>query len=417
MRNVVIIGGGFGGLNAARGLKKAPVKLTVIDRRNYHLFQPLLYQVATAGLSPADIAAPIRGVLAKQANAEVLMEEVTGIDRERKVVHTRGHEVPFDDLVIATGSKHSYFGHDEWEQIAPGLKSINDATHVRRRILLAFEHAETESDPAKRAALLTFILVGGGPTGVELAGSLAELAHRALRSDFRHIDPEHTKIILIEAGPRILAGFPEKLSQSAAHYLKKRGVEIRTGGRVEKVDDQGVMVSGQRVSARTVIWAAGVVASEAGKWLGAETDRAGRVKVLPDLTVPGSPDIFVIGDTSTLEQDGKPLPGLAPVAIQEGKYVARVLANRARGDARAPEPFHYRDKGNLATVGRSFAVADLGRFMLSGFLAWLAWLAVHIYYLIGFRNRLIVLIDWSWAYLTFQRGARLITNPSDTDED
>jgi NADH dehydrogenase len=409
MRNVVIIGGGFGGLNAARSLRRAPVKVTMIDRRNHHLFQPLLYQVATAGLSPADIAAPIRGVLGKQANTEVLMDEVIGIDRERKRVLLRDREVPFDDLVIATGSYHSYFGHDEWERWAPGLKTINDATTIRQRVLLAFEHAETESDPARRSALLQFVIVGGGPTGVELAGAIAELAFKALRSDFRHINPGDAKIMLVEAGPRILAAFPEKLSGKAADYLRKRGVEIRNGGRVEHVDGEGVILSGQRIPSRTVIWAAGVTASPAGKWLGAETDRAGRVKVLPDLSAPGSPDIFVIGDTAALEQDGKPLPGLAPVAIQQGRYLARVLEARARGDQRKPEPFRYFDKGNLATVGRSFAVADLGRFLLSGFFAWIAWLAVHIYYLIGFRNRLLVLIQWAWAYLTFQRGARLIT--------
>jgi NADH dehydrogenase len=423
MRNVAIIGGGFGGLNAAKALDGAPVKITLIDRRNYHLFQPLLYQVATAGLSPADIATPIRGVLSKQANADVLMAEVVGVDRARKVVKVSENgavrEIPYDDLVIATGSRHSYFGHDEWEDLAPGLKSIGDATKIRQRILLAFERAEQETDPSKRAAELTFVLVGGGPTGVELAGSIAELAHQALQSDFRHVDPQSTRILLVEAGPRILAAFPEGLAEKAAQYLRKRGVEIRTGGRVDQVDAEGVSISGERIAARTVIWAAGVAASPAGKWLSAETDRAGRVRVGADLTLPGAPEIFVIGDTAACEEGGKPLPGLAPVAMQQGRYVGAVIRERARaggtGSAggKKPAPFRYRDKGNLATVGRSFAIADLGAIKLSGFPAWIAWLAIHIYFLIGFRNRMIVLIEWAWAYLTFQRGARLITREGD----
>lgn len=420
MRNVVIIGGGFGGINAARILGRAPVKLTLIDRRNHHLFQPLLYQVATAGLSPADISAPIRGVLRKQANSEVLLGEVTGIDRARKLVLMRTpseggavREVPYDDLIVATGSHHSYFGRDEWEKIAPGLKTLTDATRIRRRILMAFERAETELDPARRAADLTFAIVGGGPTGVELAGSIAELAHRALRSDFRHINPEQTRILLIDAGARILAAFPEVLAQKAARYLGKLGVELLLNGRVEQVGAEGVTVSGKRIAARTVIWAAGVVASPAGHWLGADTDRSGRVRVQPDLTLPGAPEIFVIGDTALLEQDGAPLPGVAPVAIQQGRYVGEVLAARARGSSAPARPFHYWNKGNLATVGRSFAVADFGRFRLSGFIAWLTWLVVHVYYLIGFRTRIIVLIEWAWAYFTFQRGARLITGEED----
>jgi NADH dehydrogenase len=419
MRNVVIIGGGFGGLNAARALRKAPVRVTLIDKRNYHLFQPLLYQVATAGLSPADIAAPIRSVLAEQSNAEVLMGEVTGIDRVRKRVlvdgarGTAAREVAYDDLVIATGSHHSYFGHDEWEKSAPGLKTLRDATRVRRRILMAFERAETTSDPTKRAADLTFVIVGGGPTGVELAGSIAELAHRALRSDFRHIRPDQTRILLIDGGERILAAFPEGLSRKAHDYLVKRGVEIQLGARVEQVDEGGVVASGKRIEARTVLWAAGVAASPAGKWLGAETDRAGRVRVSADLSVPGAAEIFVVGDTMALEQDGHPLPGVAPVAMQQGTYVGNLLAARARGDTSPPKPFRYWNKGNLATVGRSFAVADLGRVRLSGLSAWVTWLVVHVYYLIGFRTRLVVLIEWAWAYFTFQRGARLITGADD----
>jgi NADH dehydrogenase len=425
IRHVVIVGGGFGGLNAARALAGAPVRVTLIDRRNYHLFQPLLYQVATAGLSPADIAAPIRHVLGKQANAEVLLGEVNAVDRARKIVRVaikQGSEGPpdqeirevdYDDLVIAAGSRHSYFGHDEWENVAPGLKTIRDATRIRRRILLAFERAETEPDPRKRAAELTFVIVGGGATGVEMAGSIAELAHRGLRRDFRRIEPGHARILLMDAGPRILAAFPEDLAKKAADYLRKRGVEIMTGARVEKVDFEGVEVSGSRIASRTVLWAAGVAASPAGKWLGAETDKAGRVKVRPDLSVPGLPDVFVIGDAMTLVQDGHPLPGVAPVAMQQGNYVGRLLAGRARGKTDPPKPFHYFNKGNLATVGRSFAVAEFGRLKLSGFVAWLTWLVVHIFYLIGFRTKLIVLIEWAWAYLTYDRGARLITGGGD----
>jgi NADH dehydrogenase len=422
MRNVVIIGGGFGGINAARALAHAPVRVTLIDRRNYHLFQPLLYQVATAGLSPADIAAPIRGVLRKQANSEVLLGEVTGIDRARKRVKVGMasspeaggiREVPYDDLVIATGSHHSYFGHDEWEKTAPGLKTLRDATRIRRRVLMAFERAETETDPVRHTADLTFVIVGGGPTGVELAGSIAELAYRALRSDFRRINPGQTRILLIDAGPRILAAFPDGLAKKAADYLKRRGVELVLNGRVEHINTEGVMVSGKLIASRTVIWAAGVVASPAGRWLGAETDRAGRVRVLPDLSVPGAPEIAVIGDTAFLEQDGAPLPGVAPVAMQQGNYIGKLIAARARGETAPPKPFHYRNKGNLATVGRSFAVADLGRIRLSGFIAWITWLVVHIYYLIGFRTRIIVLIEWAWAYFTFERGVRLITGGDD----
>jgi NADH dehydrogenase len=417
MRHVVIIGGGFGGITVAQGLKNAAVRVTVIDRRNHHLFQPLLYQVATAGLSPADIAMPIRSVLRNQKNAEVLMASVTGVDPRRKLVQIEVAEglsqskceISYDDLIIATGSHHSYFGHDEWEKFAPGLKSLTDATRIRGKVLEAFERAELETDPEKQRAYLTFMVVGGGPTGVEMCGSIAELAHQSMRSNFRHIDPGTSRILLIEAGPRILAAFPEDLSNRARHYLEKRGVEIRVGGRVEHVDESGVIVSGQRIMGHTVIWAAGVIASPAGKWLGTEVDRVGRVKVNPDLSVPGFADIHVIGDTSTIVQDGKPLPGLAPVAMQQGRYVARQIAAKAIGKAGSIAPFRYRDKGNLATVGRSFAIADLGKIHLHGFFAWLAWVAVHVYYLISFRNRLIVLTEWLWAYLSFQRGARLIT--------
>lgn len=405
---VVIVGGGFGGLTAARALRKTAVQITLIDRSNHHLFQPLLYQVATAGLSPANIAAPIRSVLKGQENTQVLMGEVIGVDVKNRIVQMRDRQIPYDYLIIATGSWHSYFGHDEWQKYAPGLKSIVDATKIRRRILLAFEAAEMEQDPEKRKRLLTFILVGAGPTGVEMSGSIAELAHQALKSDFRQIDPTSVRILLIEAGPRILASFPTQLAEKAHRKLVGLGVEIKTGARVKQVDSSGVEVGGQRIEAKTMIWCAGVVASPAGKWLQAEMDYAGRVKVGPDLSVSGHPEIFVIGDTACVIQDGKNLPGVAPVAMQEGRYVASVIQQNLRGASSYPA-FYYFNKGNLATVGRSFAIANFGKIRLSGMFAWLAWVVVHIYYLIGFRNRIVVLMEWAWAYLTFQRGARLIT--------
>ncbi|MGZ3699583.1 MAG: NAD(P)/FAD-dependent oxidoreductase [Bdellovibrionota bacterium] len=407
MPHVVIIGGGFGGLTAARKLKNAPVGITVIDRRNHHLFQPLLYQVATAGLSPADIAYPIRSVLRGQSNVEVLLGEVSGIDAGRRVVTLDGRTLYYDYLIVATGTEQSYFGHEEWEKFAPGLKSISNATEVRRKILLAFEAAEMETDSEKKRALLTFVLVGAGPTGVEMAGAIAELSHQALRADFRHIDPQSTRIVLVEAGPRILATFPATLSERAQVKLAKLGVEVRVGGRVERIDEDGVIVSGTRVHSRTVIWTAGVSASPAGKWLGAEMDRAGRVRVQPDLSVAGHPEIFVIGDTALVVQDGKPVPGVAPAAMQEARYVAQTIRRAVAGKTERA-PFRYRDKGNLATVGRAFAIADFGKMRLYGFLAWILWLVVHIFYLIGFRNRVVVMLEWAWAYLTFQRGARLI---------
>jgi NADH dehydrogenase len=405
---VVIVGGGFGGLEAARALRKAKVQVLLIDRSNHHLFQPLLYQVATAGLSPADIAAPIRNILRYQRNAEVIMGEVVGVDTEAKRVLLRDRTQAYDYLILATGAEDGYFGKDEWEEFAPGLKSIPQATAIRRRILLAFEEAEIETDPAKRDALLTFVLVGGGPTGVEMAGAIAELSHTALAADFRHIDPRMARILLIEAGPRLLAAFSEDLSQKAQAALQKLGVEVVTGKKVEEIDAEGVTVAGERIACRTVVWSAGVKASPAGKWLGAETDRNGRVKVQPDCSVPGHPDIFVIGDTATMMQDGKPLPGVAPVAIQQGRYVADLLRRRIDHGA-TPPPFHYHDKGSMATVGRAFAILEAGRVKMSGFLAWVAWLVVHIISLIGFRNRFVVLFQWAWAYFTFQRGARLIT--------
>lgn len=407
--HVVIVGAGFGGLRAARGLKDAAVKITVIDKSNHHLFQPLLYQVATAGLSPAQIAVPVRHILRAQKNADVLMAEVTGIDKEKKYVLMGERLLPYDVLVLATGARHSYFGRDDWEKFAPGLKSIEDAIAIRRKILLAFELAENEPDAEKRKALLTFILVGAGPTGVEMAGSIAELAHRVLASDFRRIDTKSARILLIEAADRILGPFPPGLSQKAQHALKKLGVEILLNTKVENIDGDGVVANGQRIFSKTVIWTAGVAASPAGKWLSIETDRAGRVKVQPDLTVLNHPEIFVLGDAAHVSgDDGKPLPGVAPVAMQEGDYVAEVIRTRVSGKTHA-SPFHYFDKGSLATVGRSFAIAKFRKISLSGLIAWFAWLLVHILYLIGFRNRLIVLFDWAWSYLTFQRGARLIT--------
>jgi NADH dehydrogenase len=415
--HVVIVGAGFAGLNVARALHKAlprptsrHARITVIDRSNHHLFQPLLYQVATAGLSPAQIAVPVRAVLRSFPEIAVLMGEVVGVDRSAKQVRLKDlPPVTYDYLVIGTGARHGYFGHDEWEAHAPGLKSLADATRIRQRILFAFEVAEAEPDPAVRESLLTFVVVGGGPTGVEMAGSIAELAHAALARDFRRIDPRQAKIILMEAGPRVLAGFPEELSKAASRALEKLGVEIRPEARVEKVDAQGVWLRGALLPARTVIWAAGVVASGAGSWLGASVDRAGRVQVEKDLSVPGHREILVLGDTAAFIQDGKPLPGVAPVAMQQGRYAGKLLAARIRGQA-APPPFHYVDKGNLATVGRKYAIADLGRARLTGFVAWVAWLVIHIYYLIGFRSKIVVMIDWAWSYFTFERGARLITD-------
>lgn len=404
---VVIVGAGFGGLSAARALRNAPVQVTVIDRRNHHLFQPLLYQVATAELSPADISMPIRGILRGQRNAEVIMAEVTGLEPENKRVLMGENFIPYDYLVLATGAQHSYFGHEEWDQFAPGLKSIPDATAIRRRILLTFEKAELESDPAQQQALLTFVVVGAGPTGVEMAGAIADLAHKSIVRDFRRISPKSARIILVEAGPRILATFPESLARKAQTELEHLGVEVRTGEAVEQVTECGVVIHGEVIPASTVVWAAGVKASPAGKWLGAEVDRAGRVIIERDLTLPGQPDIFVIGDTASLSERGKPLPGVAPVAMQQGRFVAETIRRRLHGDT-ARKAFHYVDKGNLATVGRSFAIADLGLVKLSGFIAWVTWLVVHIFYLIGFRNRILVMIQWAWAYFTYQRGARLI---------
>ncbi len=404
---VVIVGAGFGGLHAARALGHTPVQVTVIDARNYHLFQPLLYQVATAELSAADISIPIRRILRRQRNTEVLLAEVTGVDVAEQRVFLGDQFIPYDSLILATGAQLNYFGHERWAAFAPGLKSLTDATIIRRRILLAFETAEWELDSTERQRLLTFVIVGGGPTGVELAGAIAELARKSLVRDFRHIDPQAARILLVEAGIRLLDAFPAELAERAQHQLERLGVEVRTNTRVTSVEAASVMIGDQRFPTKTVIWAAGVRASPVGHWLGAEVDRAGRVRVERDLTIPGHPEIFVIGDSASTMEHGNPLPGLAPVAMQQGRYVANVLRRRLAGKP-TKAPFHYRDKGDLATVGRAFAVADLRRIQLSGVLAWLVWVIVHIAYLIGFRNRLLVLIQWAWSYLTYQPGAQII---------
>jgi NADH dehydrogenase len=409
---IVIIGAGFGGLSAAHGLAGAPADVTVIDRRNYHLFQPLLYQVATAGLSPAQIAQPIRSILRRAPNVSVLLGEVLGIDKEKRTVMVKDREVAYDHLIVATGARHSYFGHDDWESVAPGLKNIDDATGIRRRILMAFEHAEA-AEPEQRRRFLTFVVIGGGPTGVEMAGAIAELAHVALRHDFRSINPRDARIVLVEAGPRLLPAFPEVLSEAARRSLERLHVEVRLGTPVSQCDEEGVAIGDHRLEAATVVWAAGVMASSAARWLGADKDGAGRVKVGPDLSLPGHPEIFVLGDTAlALARDGRPLPGLAPVAKQQGAYVARLLGARLAGRP-APPPFRYRSYGTLATIGRRAAVADFGWIKLDGTLAWLLWGLVHISFLIGFRNRLVVMLDWIWSYVTFQSGARLITGPPD----
>jgi NADH dehydrogenase len=408
---VVIVGAGFGGLSAAKALAGQPFDVTVIDQHNYHLFQPLLYQVATAGLSPADIASPIRAILAPAQNVNVVLGKVSGVDTQRREVIAEGRRVPFDYLILATGAQHAYFGHADWAAFAPGLKTIDDATYIRRRILLAFEKAETEPDPAERRRLLNFIIVGGGATGVEMAGAIAELANRALAKDFRSIDPRSARIILAEAAPRLLTPFEPSLSEAAKQSLEQLGVQVRLGAAVTALDQGGVSIGAERIESRTVVWAAGVMASPAALWLGAEQDRAGRVKVSADLSVPGHPDIFVIGDTATaLGADGKPLPGVAPVAKQQGQYVADLLIARQNGKAAAP--FRYRDFGSLAAIGRKRAIVQMGRFKLKGFIAWLLWSVAHIYFLIGFRNRFVVATNWLWNYVTFQRGTRLITGMS-----
>ncbi|PYX70397.1 MAG: FAD-dependent oxidoreductase [Acidobacteria bacterium] len=428
---VVIVGAGFGGLNAARALGKAALQITVIDRKNFHTFQPLLYQVATAGLSPGEIAAPVRSILRSHKNVEVLMAEVTGFDLERRIVQTPDADIPYDYLIIAAGATHSYFGHEDWEPLAPGLKTIEDALEIRRRVLLAFELAERQAAAGESELPLNFVVVGGGPTGVELAGTLAEISRHALAHEFRSIDPRRTHILLIEGGPRVLPTYPEDLSRSAEEQLRGLGVEVRTSAMVTLVEPGAVDIGETRLPATVVLWAAGVAASPLGKKLGAPVDRAGRVPVQADLSLPGHPEVFVIGDLAAAkDEQGKMLPGVAPVAIQEGKFVAKLIREEVErlGSNRNPEgaaplsrsvrqgggfdsrpTFHYWDKGSLATIGRAAAVAQFGKIHISGFIAWLSWLFVHILFLIGFRNRLLVFIQWAWSYVTYERGARLIT--------
>ena len=406
--HVVVVGGGFAGLWAIRALANAPVRITVVDRSNHHLFQPLLYQVATAGLSAPDIAAPLRYILRRQANAEVRLAEVAAVDPAARTVKLDdGAELAFDYLLLATGATHAYFGHNEWAVHAPGLKSLDDALELRRKLLLAFERAEACEDPVERAAWLDFAIVGGGPTGVELAGTLAEIARHTLRDQFRHIDPASARVRLLEAGPRVLASFPEDLSEKARRQLEKLGVEVRTGVPVTAIDAGGYRLGDEYVRSRTIVWAAGVAASPLARSLGVPLDRAGRVPVEPDLSVPGYPHVFVAGDLAAVSRpDGTPVPGVAPAAKQMGRHVATAMRARLRG---VPAPaFRYRDFGNLATIGRMAAVVDLHGFKLSGVLAWWFWLAAHVFFLIGFRNRLSVLLNWAWAYWSYQRGARII---------
>jgi NADH dehydrogenase len=403
---VVIVGGGFAGLCAARALRGAPVDVTLLDRRNHHVFQPLLYQVATAGLSAPEIAAPLRSIFRRQTNVAVLMAEVVSVDVPRRRVVLADGETPYDYLILATGATHSYFGHDDWARHAPGLKSIEDALEIRRRLFVAFERAERETDAAARRSWLTFVVVGGGPTGVELAGTVAEIARHTLRREFRRIDPSQARVLLLEGTDRVLPPYPPELSQKARQQLEGLGVEVRPGALVTDVDGHGVCIGAERIESRTVMWAAGVAASPLGRSLGAPVDRAGRVKVEKDLTLPGRPEVFVVGDLAAVEQAGRPVPGVAPAAMQMGRHAARNVLRSIAG--RPLVPFHYVDKGSLATIGRRAAVADFGRVRLWGLPAWLAWLGIHIFFLIGFRNRLVVLLDWAWAYFSYQRSARLI---------
>ena len=406
--HIVILGGGFAGLYTARGLKDAEARVTVVDRHNYHLFQPLLYQVATAGLNPSDIAAPIRGILRRQKNATVVLGEAMAVDVEKRRVQLADGELQYDFLVIATGATHSYFGHPEWERNAPGLKTIDDALEIRRRILLAFEAAERETDRERQAALLTFVVIGAGPTGAELAGALSEIARQTMVRDFRNIQPENARVILIEGKDRVLPAYPESLSEKARLQLVKLGVEVITNAVVTDVNENEVRIGDRVIPTRTVLWGAGVQASPLAKSLGVPLDRAGRVLVNPDLTIPGHANVFVLGDLAALKQrDGSFVPGVAPAAIQQGQHTALNLERALEGQPL--RAFRYRDKGSLATIGRAAAVADFGKLRLSGFAAWFAWLAIHIFFLIGFRNRFLVITQWAWAYVTYQRGARLIT--------
>lgn len=408
--HVVVVGGGFGGLQLVNDLKGAPVKVTLIDRRNHHLFQPLLYQVATTVLATSEIAWPIRRLYRDRQEVTTLLGEVAGVDMiAKEVTLAHGQSIPYDTLVLATGATHAYFGHDEWAAVAPGLKTLEDATTIRRRVLIAFEQAEVEEDPARRDALLTFTIIGAGPTGVELAGIIAEMAHRTLPGEFRRIDTRLARVVLVEAGPRILPAFSEELSAYASRELEKLGVEVLTGTPVTDCTDEGVTIGESFVPSRTLVWAAGVQASPAARWVGADADRAGRVKVGPDLTAPHHPDIFVIGDTaSVIQEDGKPVPGIAPAAKQQGAYVAQVIRGRLTGSP-APGPFRYRHQGSLATIGKRAAIIDFGRIKLRGSLAWWIWGIAHIYFLIGTRSRFAVAWSWLWTYLSGQHSARLIT--------
>ncbi len=412
--SIVIVGAGFGGLAAAKALKNTPAEITLIDRTNHHLFQPLLYQVATAALTPSQIATPSRSILRKQKNTTVILGEATGVDKDQKCVLVSDADrqnvpVAYDYLILATGATHSYFGHNEFEAFAPGLKSLADAEAARNKILQTFELAEAEEDPSRHQDLLTFILVGAGPTGVEMAGALAVLVRTTLKSDFRRIDPASARIVLVDMAPRVLPPFSEDLSKAAKQRLEKLGVEVRLGHSVDLIDADGIVVAGERIASKTVIWTAGVAPSPAGKWLKVETDRAGRVRTQNDLTVPGHPEIFVVGDTASLDQDGKPLPGVAQVAIQGGRYAGKVIHNRIVGKP-APGPFSYFDKGSMAVVGKGFAVLQSGKVQVSGFGAWLTWAAVHLQFLATSSLRLTVFLQWVWTYVTGQRGSRLIVN-------
>ena len=406
---LVIIGGGFGGLAAAAALAGFPGSITVVDRKNHHTFQPLLYQVATAGLSPGEIAAPIRGILGKRKNVRVLLGEVSGFDLERHRVNVSGIEIGYDYLIVAAGAGHSYFGNDQWAPLAPGLKTIEDALEIRRRVLLAFEVAERQETASGTHQPLHFVVVGAGPTGVELAGTLAEIANHSIPRDFRAINPRETHIILVEGAPRVLPGYPEDLSRSAERQLRRLGVDVRTSSLVSAMEPGRIRIGDKYIPSTVTLWAAGVAASPLGRQLGAPTDKAGRVMVEPDLSVPGHPEVFVVGDLASFlhTANGKPVPGVAPAAMQEGKSAARNILRDLRNKPRVP--FQYRDKGTMATIGRAAAVADVGKLHLSGFPAWLMWLFVHLMYLVGFRNRLLVFIEWAWAYFTYQRSARLIT--------
>jgi len=415
--SIVIVGGGFGGSAAATALRKAPARITLIDRNNYHVFQPLLYQVATATLSPGQISAPIRELLRRQVNTTVLLGEVTGLNTSEHFVladsrDRQGVQLHYDYLILATGARHSYFGHDDFAKFAPGLKGLGDAEAIRNNVLQAFEQAEAEEDPSRHRELLTFVLVGAGPTGVEMASALAYLVRNTLRSEYRRIDPTSARIVLADAGKRVLATFSEGLSTAAAKRLESLGVEIRLGHAVERVDEDGVLIAGERINSKTVIWTAGVAPSPAGKWLAAETDHAGRVRVQSDLSIPLHPEIFVAGDTASLDQDGKPLPGVAQVAMQQGRYVGKLIRQRLLGKS-PPPPFRYFDKGNMAVVGKGFAILQSGRLELSGFVAWLGWALIHLLYLGKQSLRMSVLLQWMWTFLTGSRGSRLILNANE----